>query len=147
MRSILLLGCIFWCLCLPLAALAEEDEGLEWERAERHFEVQEREMELEHHRAELRHKAEMRELELQQRRIEMERFGHDRNRGIDQFKPLLLVCLVVHILTAVWVYQDIRRRNAGSGLWIVITLLSGLIGALVYAVVRLGDVKQTSESG
>ena len=57
--------------------------------------------------------------------------------------PLLavfVVCtLVIHILLAVWVYQDIRRRNAGSGIWVVITLLTGLCGAAVYALVRLGE--------
>jgi hypothetical protein len=38
------------------------------------------------------------------------------------------------------VYQDIRARNAGSGLWIVLVLVAGLLAALVYAVVRLGDI-------
>jgi hypothetical protein len=54
---------------------------------------------------------------------------------------LMVMCLVVHILVAVWVYKDIRTRGTGSGIWIVIALISGLLGALVYAVVRLGDVK------
>jgi len=57
--------------------------------------------------------------------------------------PLLAICCIVHVLVAVWVYQDLRRRNAGSGIWIVIALLAGLFGALVYAVVRLGDSRQT----
>jgi hypothetical protein len=48
------------------------------------------------------------------------------------------LCLV-HILTAVWVYQDIKIRHVGSGIWVVIALLTGLLGAFVYAVVRLGD--------
>lgn len=56
---------------------------------------------------------------------------------------MLLGCAVVHVLVAVWVFQDIRARGAGSGLWIVIALLSGLVGALVYAVVRLGEMKKT----
>jgi hypothetical protein len=59
--------------------------------------------------------------------------------------PIVLVCLVVHILAAVWVYQDIRRRGSGSGIWIVIVLLAGLLAALVYAVVRLGDARQSVE--
>jgi len=46
---------------------------------------------------------------------------------------------VVNILLAIWVYQDIRKRNAGSGIWIVVTLMTGLLGALVYAVVRIGE--------
>jgi hypothetical protein len=52
---------------------------------------------------------------------------------------LVLVTTVIHTLLAVWVYQDLRRRNTGSGLWIVITLLAGLCGAAVYALVRLGE--------
>jgi hypothetical protein len=55
----------------------------------------------------------------------------------------LLGCAIVHILTAVWVFQDIRARGAGSGLWIVIALLAGLLGVLVYAVVRLGDLRKS----
>ena len=153
MKSILLLGCICGCLCLPAAVMAEAEEDLEFERAERHFEIQEREMELQQRRAEMQHEAEMRELELDERRAEMEgderndeteRLRHGPRRGKGKFMPLLLVCLVVHILAAVWVFQDIRNRNAGSGLWIVIALLSGLFGTLVYAVIRLGDLKQKS---
>ena len=56
---------------------------------------------------------------------------------------MLLGCAVVHVLVAVWVFQDIRVRGTGSGLWIVIALLAGLVGALVYAVVRLGEMKKT----
>ena len=52
---------------------------------------------------------------------------------------MLLVCFVVHILLTVWVYQDIRRRNSGSGIWVAVTLMTGLLGAAVYALVRLGD--------
>jgi hypothetical protein len=52
---------------------------------------------------------------------------------------LVLVTTVIHTLLAVWVYQDLRRRNTGSGIWIVITLLAGLCGAAVYALVRLGE--------
>ena len=58
-------------------------------------------------------------------------------------RPALVLLMagaaIIHILLAVWVYQDLRRRNTGSGLWIVITLLAGLCGAAVYALVRLGE--------
>jgi hypothetical protein len=55
---------------------------------------------------------------------------------------IFLFCGIIHLLLTVWVYQDIRKRNAGSGIWIVVTLMTGLLGAAVYALVRLGD-KQT----
>jgi hypothetical protein len=55
-------------------------------------------------------------------------------------RPLFfIICLLVNILTAVWVYQDIKIRHVGSGIWVVIALLTGLFGAFVYAIVRLGD--------
>jgi len=55
---------------------------------------------------------------------------------------ILTMCLVIHILVAIWIFQDIRTRGTGSGIWIVIGLIAGLLGALVYAVVRIGDVKK-----
>ena len=55
------------------------------------------------------------------------------------FVLLMAGVAIIHILLAVWVYQDLRRRNTGSGIWIVITLLAGLCGAAVYALVRLGE--------
>jgi len=76
----------------------------------------------------------------------MQQWSPRKQMHKDGHKPmcalLMAMCLVVHILVAVWVFQDIRIRGAGSGIWIVITLIAGLLGALVYAVVRLGDVKK-----
>ncbi len=54
---------------------------------------------------------------------------------------MLLGMCVIHVLLAVWVSRDIRQRNSGSGVWVAIALLAGLMGALVYAVVRIGDNK------
>jgi hypothetical protein len=59
------------------------------------------------------------------------------------FAVMLLVCFIVHILLTVWVYQDIRKRNAGSGIWIAVTLLTGFFGAALYALVRIGDKPQS----
>jgi uncharacterized membrane protein (DUF106 family) len=126
---------------LPSMAIAEEDEDIDLERVQQHFEIQEREMELDQRRAEMQHENQMRELEIEKHRTQMKQFQHHPRK--DKFMPLVLLCLVVHILVAIWVYQDIRTRGTGSGIWIVIALLAGLLGALVYAVVRLGDVKQT----
>jgi hypothetical protein len=107
-------------------------------------------LELEERESDLNFQQQMRELELEQRRMELQcqRAGKKHKEGWkhkrkDDAAPLLIIIAIVHILTAVWVYQDIRKRSAGSGIWIVIALLTGLLGTLVYAVVRLGDTKQT----
>jgi len=85
----------------------------------------------------------MKQLDLEQRRMELERARHDDDDDECEggLVVLLLICAVVHILVAVWVYMDIRQLNSGSGIWIVIALLTGLLGALVYAVVRIGDIR------
>ena len=125
----------------PAVAIAEEHEDIDMEQVRQHVEIEEMEMGLEQRRAEMEHENQMRELELEKHRAQMKKFYHRPDK--DKYMPLVLLCLVVNILLAVWVYQDIRKRGTGSGIWIVIALIAGLLGALVYAVVRLGDVKQS----
>jgi hypothetical protein len=138
---------------VPALAVAQEEGP---ENFEFQMEMQEREMELEYRNAEMDLERRMQELELEKRKIELEHMrrpkeqpGHMKNHDDDDndddgLHPLLLLVLVVHILCAVWVYQDIRRRAGGSGIWIVIALLTGLLGTLVYAVVRLGENQKSS---
>jgi hypothetical protein len=122
----------------------------------RAIEIRQKQLDIEQRQAEMYFNNEMRNIQLEQKRLELD---HSRQmlKGQEQ-KPgqghnawqrhhckmmhvcgIIIICLIVNILLACWVYQDIRKRNAGSGLWIVVTLLTGLPGALVYAIVRLGD--------
>ena len=127
-----------------------EEANEELMAAEKQLEL--RHMQLEWHEAEAKSNfhRQMQELELEERRIELEERkaklkspGQWKHRRKEGAVPFLLLCFVVHILVAIWVYQDIRKRNAGSGIWIVVAFLTGLLGVLVYAVVRLGDSRQT----
>ena len=108
---------------------------------EREMQVRQRQMELEARETEFEFDREMKRLEMDRRKAEIQRLRFGKWLG-----PLLLVCFVLHILLAVWVYQDIRARNTGSGVWIAVTLLAGFFGALLYAVVRLGDVQEEEET-
>jgi len=128
---------------LPTGLFGQEPE---LEEAEFQMEMYERKLELEQRQAEMEFKRRMSELELEERELELERLRrpkehpeHAEHNEKDDLHPLLLLVLVVHVLVAVWVYQDIRRRGCGSGIWIVIALLTGLLGTLVYAIVRLGN--------
>ena len=130
-------------MLLPMGLVAQEPE-----REEMAFqkEMREREMELQKLESEMDFHRKMRELELEKHRIELDKLrkpkeepAHAKPHRKDGPHLLLLLVVVVHILTAVWVYQDIRQRAWGSGIWIVIALLTGLLGTLVYAVVRLGN--------
>ncbi len=113
---------------------------------EQQMRIHKMQLELKNHEAELGVQQEMRQLELEKRRLELEqqrRMTEHLGQRTHGHKPCLglffLGCFVVHILAAVWVYKDIRARECGSAIWIAIALLAGLCGALVYAVVRLGD--------
>ena len=128
------------------AVLSQEFEP---EDMEIQMEMKEREMELQRLDAKLGMEREMQNLELEQRRIELERAREqdfddddDDDEGGGVVCLLLLICVIVRILLAVWVYMDISQLKHGSGIWIIIVLLAGLLGALVYAVVRLGDSRQ-----
>ena len=121
----------------PVAVFSQEIELQE--NPEYQMEMHERQMELEQRDAEMGFQRSMQELELEKHKIELERMRRGHKHRPCRPCPLLFLIVIVHILVAIWVYQDIRKRNAGSGIWIVIALLAGLVGALVYAVVRIGD--------
>jgi len=129
------LGIVLAAMVLTPVAFCQEAKGPE--DFERQMQMHEREMELKSREAKMEMDRRMAELELAKRKMELAQVekGHRHGPG----PLLLLVVVAVHILVAVWVYHDIRQRGCGSGLWVVISLLAGLLGTLVYAVVRLGD--------
>ncbi len=44
--------------------------------------------------------------------------------------------LVIFILIAIWVYRDAESRGMGGALWLIIVILLGIIGLIVYLIVR-----------
>ena len=104
-------------------------------------------MELQREQAEFGFKQEMRELELENRHIELDMLRreidapskHHKCGDKDELELFFLLFGIVHILMAVWVYQDVRKKDNGHGIWIIITLLFGFFGASVYALIRMGD--------
>ena len=124
-------------LAAPTIAQAVAPEA-EIEAMETKIELRKLQLDIEAAEAELDFQRQMHELELEQRRAKMGHRSHKPGKGI-----FLLLWLVVHALATVWVYKDLHERKTGSGLWIPIVLIGGLLGLLVYAVVRLSDIVQT----
>lgn len=60
-------------------------------------------------------------------------------------RTVLAVMVVVHVLLAVWVFGDIRKRGEGSGIFIVLALLIGVPGAALYLLSRIGDRKLSDQ--
>lgn len=136
-------------LLCPSPGFCEEAEE-ELMSIEKRMDLRNMELEAEEMEANAEFRRQMQELELEERRIELEHLrkkldwpGHGKSCHEKCAGPFLMVCFIVHILVSIWVYQDIRKRNSGSGIWIVIALLAGLFGGLVYAIVRLGEIRET----
>ena len=116
-----------------------ETRNMEMEMRERELGLQQREAEMDFQRkqqeAEMDFQRKHQELELEKRRMELENIRKPKKKDPN---PILILVAVVNVLCTVWVYQDIQKRSHESGIWIVITILTGLLGALVYSVVRIG---------
>jgi hypothetical protein len=102
----------------------------------------ERGLALKAREAELEHQQNLRALELEGRRIEIERqrrsFSTHRNGGRG---AVLLLVLVINILVTIWVCKDMREQKIGRALWVPIVLLAGILGAILYAIVRVADTR------
>ena len=49
---------------------------------------------------------------------------------------LVIVILVIGILLAIWVYKDAKKRDMNAAVWLLIVLVTGCIGCIIYLVVR-----------
>jgi len=49
---------------------------------------------------------------------------------------LVVVYYIIGILIAVWVYKDAKKRDMNAAVWLLIVLLTGCIGCIIYLVVR-----------
>jgi len=52
-----------------------------------------------------------------------------------------VVWFIVAILLCIWVYRDAKSRGMNGALWLIIVLIAGIIGLIIYIVVR-EDKKQ-----
>lgn len=61
---------------------------------------------------------------------------------VEQAVIILLVCLaliiwlIISILLCVWVYRDAESRGMNGVLWLIVVLIGGIIGLIVYLIVR-----------
>ncbi|MGC9060208.1 MAG: DUF7577 domain-containing protein [Thermoplasmata archaeon] len=49
---------------------------------------------------------------------------------------LPIIWLIIWILIGIWVYKDAEKRGMGGVLWLIVVVLLGLIGLIIYLVVR-----------
>ena len=61
--------------------------------------------------------------------------------GMMCFIPI--VWFVISILLCVWVYRDAESRGMSGPLWVLIMLIGGIIGLIVYLIVRKEKKSET----
>lgn len=49
---------------------------------------------------------------------------------------LPIVWFVVSILLCVWVYRDAESRGMGGVLWLIVVIITGIFGLIIYLIVR-----------
>lgn len=49
---------------------------------------------------------------------------------------VLIVWCIIGIILAIWVYRDAESRGMNGALWLIIVILLGIIGLIIYLVVR-----------
>jgi TctA family transporter len=57
---------------------------------------------------------------------------------------IAVIWFVVAILIAVWVYRDAESRGESGALWLIIVLITGIIGLIIWLIVRGDKPKVTS---
>lgn len=129
-----------------------QDQDQQINTAMRQTELRQKQLDVQQREAKLAFEDKMRQLDLEKRRLEIAAqqktvpsqmpqqplWEHLRRlHGI--IRGMLAVAVLVHLLLAIWVYQDIRKRNAGSGIWIVLAMLTGPVGTLLYLLDRIGE--------
>lgn len=136
----------------PSAERMEQHErGLELRarEAKMHFEQRRREIELKAMETRIDLEREEHEVEMAERRAKAERRTKAGWHGKDNGGGGLVLAwiLVVHILLTIWVCKDMREKKIGRVLWVPIVLLTGICGAVIYAIVRLADTRSPPAEG
>ncbi len=49
---------------------------------------------------------------------------------------ILIIWCVIGVIIAIWVYRDAESRGMNGVLWLIICILLGIIGLIIYLVVR-----------
>ena len=49
---------------------------------------------------------------------------------------LPIIWFVIAIAVAIWVYKDAKKRDMNAAVWLLIVLVTGCIGCIIYLVIR-----------
>ena len=57
-----------------------------------------------------------------------------------------IIWFIIGILIAIWVYKDAEKRGSSGILWLIIVLITGIIGLIIWLVIRpqIGGEKKSA---
>ena len=47
-----------------------------------------------------------------------------------------IIAIIIGIVLAIWVYKDAEKRDSSGALWLIIVLITGLLGLIIWLIVR-----------
>ena len=56
-----------------------------------------------------------------------------------------LVWFIIGILLCIWVYRDAESRGMSGVLWLIVVIITGILGLIIYLVVRKPKPSTTSQ--
>lgn len=48
----------------------------------------------------------------------------------------IVVIFIINILLLIWVYKDAQKRGANPVLWLIVVLIAGILGLIIWLIVR-----------
>jgi hypothetical protein len=73
-----------------------------------------------------------------------------RDVGFNVFFWILIVFIIIgaialQIYILIWVYKDAKKRNMDGAVWLLIVFITGIIGLIIYLIIRNPMPSETSE--
>lgn len=58
-----------------------------------------------------------------------------------------VIFFIIAIFIAIWVYKDAEKRGKNGALWLIVVLISGIIGLIIWLIVRpdMSEVRRQQE--
>ena len=56
--------------------------------------------------------------------------------GLGMLCIVPIIWFIIAILIAIWVYKDAEKRGSSGILWLIIVLIAGIVGLIIWLVVR-----------
>ena len=58
---------------------------------------------------------------------------------------IIIGSVILQIYICIWVYRDAKKRNMDAAIWLLVVLVAGLIGLIIYLIIRSPIGSEKSE--